>query len=114
MFLLNLIIHLYNQKSRNFILQAQQHEGEKRCALCGCDAGAPDYTVNGAILDVAPSVLRAVGTADKWCLAVYLKGNRNQGLLGSCSIIYDVGLNSIRVIKLIVLLSLPALFKAIV
>ncbi|WP_144941223.1 hypothetical protein [Paenibacillus sp. 32O-W] len=42
---------------------AQQHEGEKRCTLCGCDAGAPDYTVNGAILDVAPSVLSAVGAS---------------------------------------------------
>lgn len=42
---------------------AQQHQGEKRCALCTCPAGANDYTINGAILDVSSTVLNAVGAS---------------------------------------------------
>lgn len=42
---------------------AQQNKGKKRCAICTCDPGATDYTVNGAILDVAPSVLNSVGAS---------------------------------------------------
>ncbi|MOA02327.1 hypothetical protein D3C78_1217740 [compost metagenome] len=42
---------------------AQQHKDEKRCGLCSCPAGATDYKINGAILDVSSSVLSSVGAS---------------------------------------------------